>query len=321
MSNLKNEMDSARDTSSVKQAEIMQVISSPKKYIFFVEGKDDIPCYRSWFGKIDEIFLKNTELINLNQKDKVLETFWDYIGKDRKSITDKIYAIIDHDFDGYKEYESHEHIYLNHEIYAIENQICSEAVLEEVLKSKFLCNDINAISNIKETYRKYLNVFTSETEDINKKIFIAKRLGKTIKINPISIEIGNDCNINIKNKDTLLECEDIILGEAQANKLDSDFVILNKETQYRGKFLFEFFKKWFIFLGKNSGIPPVKICNFNDGDEYMGTVLTKEDKEHKKIIDEKKVIDNMNQWRIEDYCSLSFPASSLRDFVKKITKS
>ena len=53
----------------------------------------------------------------------------------------------------------------------------------------------------------------------------------------------------------------------------------------------------------------------------MGTVLTKEDKEHKKIIDEKKVIDNMNQWRIEDYCSLSFPASSLRDFVKKITKS
>lgn len=321
MCNIKEEMNAAIGSQSVKQIEINQIIASPQyKYIFFVEGKDDIPCYRFWFSKIDKVFFKEMELISLNNKDNVLNTFWDYMerGMQREGVSDKIYAIIDHDFDGYKNHKEHDRIYLDSNVYSIENVICSEDVLEEILRSKFLCNDIDYILNIKQTYKSELRKFINETKIINEEIFFAKKLGREIKINDISIEFNN--SFVIKNKEDILRYDKPfnILDEDKA-KLLADFMKLNEEKQYRGKFLFEFFKQWIIFISKNSGTPSVKICNYSYGDKYRGIVLSKENKEHRKIIAEKTVRNDVNQWCLNNYCSYSFPSDSLEKFVHRIT--
>lgn len=325
MCNIKEEMNSAKEQPTVKQLEIMNAISSPKyRYIFFIEGKDDIPCYRSWFGKINSDFLNEVELINLNNKEKVLGSFWEYMdkAKERSGVADKIYAIVDHDFDGYKKYEKHDRIYLDAEVYSIENIVCSEPVLEEILKCKFLCNNDNQIIKIKEKYRTDLAHFIELTKSINEKIFFSKLLDKKVKINDISLDFcdRNFTLLGIKNKDNLLELDESFndIPKSDKDRLSSCFIKLDPEKQYRGKFLFAFFRKWLTLLGMHSGIPSLKICNFSDGDVYNNIKLSKSNIEHKSFISEKKITNDINQWSFYDYCLHSFPSSHLKDFISKI---
>lgn len=321
MCNIKEEMNAAKSSITVKQLEISQSISSPQyKYVVFIEGKDDMPCYRSWIGKIDQKCLKEMEFIILNDKDCVLSTFWDYMerGIQREGVSDKIYAMIDYDFDGYKTYKEHDRIYLNPDVYSIENIICSEEVLEEILRSKFLCNDNEHITKIKQAYKKELGSFINETKKVNEQIFFSKRLGKKIKINDISIKFNDSLVIN--NIQNILEYDGPFdIPHELRIELLAEFNKLNEEKQYRGKFLFEFFKQWIVFIGRNSGIPSVKICNYSYGEEYKGIILSKENQEHKLIIKEKKVTNNVNQWCLGYYCSFSSPPDSLEKFIHKIT--
>jgi hypothetical protein len=169
------------------------------------------------------------------------------------NIGDGVYFFVDRDFDDFAGYSDHPSVFMT-DCYSVENYLVSIDVLTELLKNEFHCHvELNVRYRVCELFEKLYSKFLQETKEINRRIFIARRLqidlGSHIpdKIKSfVVIHLDNVCS-------SATSPEQIIRYAVEPNPKDLlnesiEFDKLDPPARYRGKFALQFFLKWLDHL-------------------------------------------------------------------------
>jgi len=102
------------------------------RIVVVIEGKDDLPIYENWFGRIRE----NYEWEPLVAKGKKLALeFRDLLKRDRTGLAVCTYFIVDHDYDALRGRDSGDDVFVV-PAYSVENFLVEDRVLESYLRTE-----------------------------------------------------------------------------------------------------------------------------------------------------------------------------------------
>ena len=226
------------------------------------EGHDDTTFYGSLFKKVapEKVYTG----FNCNGKDQVLalrDKLRENVERCENEKLCPVVFFIDKDFDGYKNYQPGNDLYCT-PTYSIENLLVGKDVLKELLKGEFHCNDEYALDEIKkiiQLYEKSWAAFIEAFRHVNHLIYYARK--NNIRLNNIEKNINS--YITVKIDRVKLKCDRISLSKLVGlssppddlllNETLNDFLRLDPATEWRGKFIFEFFRKFLCILKEDAG--------------------------------------------------------------------
>jgi hypothetical protein len=138
--------------------------------------------------------------------------------------------------------------------YSVENYLVEVDVLEELLKNEFHCHAQPQIrAKVIEHFKDLLRQFHAATQEINFRLFLARRLGIRVRggLPKRAKDIASVALLGVAglpiSADQIIE----LAREPTAKEIDylrPAFDSLDAATRYRGKFLFLFFMKWLDLL-------------------------------------------------------------------------
>lgn len=217
---------------------------NPYTLIFVFEGEDDFPYYETIVKRIrSDIYF--SPLI-ANGKDQVLGLRKLILRQ--KTKDKKICFFVDKDYDGPKNEETGEDLYIS-EGYSIENHLVSESTLRSLLKSEYKCHlpeDEEDIEYIVGKFYDLLNMFFNEMFEANLAIYHARQ--QKIELKSIDNKISRYISINIDKVEKTENCHFELIGWPEDRNKDieiskDNFCMLDPHMEWRGKYIYDFFIK------------------------------------------------------------------------------
>lgn len=213
----------------------------PEINIFVFEGNDDVLYYDVVLNIIDSS--KEYAPICGKGKDQLLGARDLCHDNDSK----KIYFFIDKDFDGFKKYKKTDNVYCT-ENYSIENNIVSIDAFKSLLNNEFgLVKTEEDFSDFSEMLKNIINDFNEKMKEPNLAIFYLRK--KDIKSGSIENNILKYINITLDGISiTDNDIYDLVsfpndIDRKEIYTLIDDFEKLDPIKEWRGKFIFGFFKE------------------------------------------------------------------------------
>ncbi|MFY2087678.1 DUF4435 domain-containing protein [Achromobacter xylosoxidans] len=244
-------MREARNSPAVHKITLATIRANNSDCIVFVcEGVDDKKVYFHWLRIIDPSL--DYEFQICNGKGKLLD-FREMLRRDASGLNKNVYFIVDHDFDGLRNYPSGSDIYVS-ETYSFENWLVSREVLNSILCVELHCHGESAlreevISAFNALYEKFLEI----TRPHNERIFLARRLG--IGIKPLPTRLAKLADVTLtevrqqKEPTNSVICLEREPCPSEIGQGRQEFDKLNPRQNYRGKFALLFFLRWLELLG------------------------------------------------------------------------
>ncbi|PZO01986.1 MAG: hypothetical protein DCF28_09265 [Alphaproteobacteria bacterium] len=236
----------ARQRPAVAKLELAkQRSASPDLPILAFEGDDDKITYFQWISRIRP----GMKYVSFPCSGKgQLLALRSSLQSDVTGLADAVYFFVDRDFDELREHAHGDDVFMT-EMYSVENYIVCENVLDSVLQIEFHCHaDKNVRNRVLEIFRSAYDAFLNATADINRQLYVARRLG--IEIDPLPNKIGKIVQITLTMDDAVaVETRQVIrprseLPENGVADLIAEFDDLEPRSRYRGKFAYFFFKRW-----------------------------------------------------------------------------
>ena len=248
-------MIAARDTRAAQKYKLLQLRAlMPDTAIFVIEGDDDKIVYGNWCKKIDPSF--EFEPFPCKGKRSVLR-LRDAVLADKHNLSRMVFFFIDNDFDGWGDHGPHESTF-KLAAHSVENYLVSHGVLRSILTNCFHCEGHPAVrESIVVRFRECFRKFLDASRPINQALFFAAKLRIEIIIKPSSI----DKFVGVTLENVVLKFDDVnevvsLAREPTAEELAQlsvEFDGLDPEFAYRGKYAWEFFRRWIFLLGKEYG--------------------------------------------------------------------
>jgi Protein of unknown function (DUF4435) len=233
------------------------------KLVCAVEGDDDAPFYDTMFGKIDSTILFIPFVCN--GKDRVLR-LRNILARNVAGDSRLVRYFIDHDFDGLRahtmEHPNGADLYVT-PCYSIENLLVGKSVLEKMLRSEYRCNDEYADQDV----TRLIALFDARMQEFITCMYEANRLLHSARTQ--GIMLGSiDKDIIKKYLHISLDAVTVNEQAAELHQLIGytsapdgaelavslpAFEALDPMRDWRGKFLFEFFRKFLVLLKEDRG--------------------------------------------------------------------
>lgn len=214
--------------------------------VFVFEGVDDVGPYTTWISRIDESL--TYEPLPGTGKDQVLDLRARLLA-DRGGLGAGVYLFVDRDFDDLKGQPEGPDVYCT-DTYSIENTLVCPRALLKMLTDEFRCTAENSDREcVAALFGELLAAFNEAMREPNKRIYRARKLGIGARITE---PIGRYVDISVRTvtatytDDTLRELVELTREPSpqECPSIDSQFVSLNPQKHYRGKFLMAFFLRW-----------------------------------------------------------------------------
>lgn len=253
-------MKAARGAPAVLKVRLASLKSAlPTTLILAFEGNDDKVVYYHWIKRIKPVL--RYEPFPCDGKEQLLQ-LKDLVDRDLGNLREGLYFFVDRDFDDLRGREPSASIFMT-KAYSIENYLVGKGVLEELLKNEFHCHtEIDDRRRVVEIFFQLYRDFLTITADLNRRIFLARRLKIELKA-ALPTKIGRILNIEVNSvsRGNLSESELVVLEreptEIERQELDVEFNALDAAFRYRGKFALLFFMKWLekMAMDRNSDQP------------------------------------------------------------------
>ncbi len=229
----------------------------PGKFIFSFEGFDDVSFY--------DVMFRRTKSVSYvpfvcKGKDKVLDLRL-LLSRNIAKDCDRVRYFIDKDFDGLKGHPPGLDVYCT-PCYSFENLLVNKTVLQILLTGEYRCSDENADADIDIVTRVFderLSEFIECMHEANLLIYHARKNG--IKLSDIKEDLNKYLSVTaglvklVINKGDLHQlvgyCEEPKQAEILASKIDFDK--LDPCLDWRGKFIFSFFRKFLLDIKEDRG--------------------------------------------------------------------
>ena len=236
-----------RSRVAVLKAELARIRSKEKcLFVLVLEGQDDLPVYEAWINRIDPS-LRWEPIIAKGKKNSLL--FREMMLRDQTGASVCTFFVIDHDYDGLREYVLDESIYVL-PAYSIENFLTQPTVVESILKVDLrLVGDLELRNSILEKYIVVQNGFMLVMRPLCERLFAAKRCDVgNIDINeeclrPLRVSIDAIEVNDIEAFERLVVCDGEI-DQLSLNSAREYFESLDLALWIRGKYLHKLLKKW-----------------------------------------------------------------------------
>jgi hypothetical protein len=194
MSAIEN-LRAARQTPHIALQEYIVLRSTATDdFICVFEGMDDYPYYDTVLRIVRNDF-KFKPLI-VKGKDQVLG-LRELLSKRSDPRSGNVAYFIDRDFDGYKTHAPAANTYCT-DGYSIENNLCDESVLPELLLSEYQCiktDDATSVPKIVAIFKERLQEFELLMADANRMIYYARN--NKIRLSAIENQITKYINIEL----------------------------------------------------------------------------------------------------------------------------
>lgn len=239
-------MRAARMRPSVLKIELATLRSAvPDNAVFAFEGDDDKIIYRQWVQRVrhDLTYVS----FPCRGKGPLLELRAS-LQRDKTGLSQGVFFFVDRDFDDLRGQSQGDDIFIT-DTYSIENYLVDPSVISAALEIEFHCHDAPAlrqqlVAQFQETY----DAFLTQTEEVNRRLFKARRAG--IDIKPLPKSITKLAKVGVRTVDKGTEEPDaVVVYEKEPSALsfeglDDQFDALDARLRYRGKFALLFMQKW-----------------------------------------------------------------------------
>lgn len=237
--------------------------SFPDIPIFAFEGDDDKIVYSQWIGRIRDGF--EYEALPCSGKMGVLQLVG-VVARDKGSIGKSVYFFIDRDYDDYADCSVRENISMT-DRYSIENYLVCVEVLMRLLRDEFHCHALpEKRREICELFEVAYSAFLQCTKNINRRIYVARRLGiKMARSLPSQLSALASVSLtSVKSGSGTPEGLVPFVEEPNADdiyKISSEFDAFDGRERYHGKFAFMFFRRWLNRLVEEFTNPELALFN------------------------------------------------------------
>jgi len=228
------------------------------KWICAFEGHEDVAFYDVLFDKVGVQF-NHVPFVCLG-KDYVLQ-LRQVLSRNTSQDSQLVRYFVDRDFDGLKGHEPGEDVYVT-PCYSFENLLVNVTVLKKLMQSEFRCNAEDAaedIEKIENLFAERLSEFISSIRQANFLLHAARSQG--IKLNNADNELSKYVRISlscVKSNGTQAEVAKLLgyATEPDESMLAASkpaFDKLDPQLDWRGKFIFAFFRKFLALLKDDRG--------------------------------------------------------------------
>lgn len=259
----------ARDNRSVMKHRLLSVYCGARgKFIFAFEGVDDKIAFARWINRIDPQRDYEPFVSNGKRNSRILSHV---VSEDESGLRNRVAIFVDRDFDDLDGFSKYEFLY-HTDRYSIENYIICNDLLNYILRDDFpldgkpeIREDI--ISNFQRLYSKFLEV----TRDANLRLFVAskEKISRPKDFNLRLSQIAQVSEEEVTPSETAIH-ESIPLEreptDAEVTKWLDEFDKLDPHLRYRGKFAFQFLKRFLEDLTKS--------CKAGSGPIFKGVAYT-----------------------------------------------
>lgn len=252
----------SRSRSAVIKIEFLSFRSRyPKGNIFIVEGIDDKIVYSYWIGRVYPSI--SYEFFVCNGK-RGVRALRNSLFADRSSADNELIFLVDRDFDDLEGFECTESVFML-DRYSVENYLVERCVVDATLQAAFPGHsDPTNRNQICELFEKVYSDFLEASKEINRRIFLARKLKRDIDD---SIPSSANCiaKIDLESLEPSgANFEEIICLTPEPSKEEicqfhEDFANLEPAERYRGKFALKFMLKWFELLANEYRNPSTSV--------------------------------------------------------------
>lgn len=239
--NLLDEMIEAQNSKSPLIQEILLGLSTYEN-IYVFEGKDDFPVYDEWM-KRNDVYNESCHIIAKGKK-QIIDTYHYGLNSNNQEIKEHCMFFIDHDYD-LTHYKDKNILTLN--CYSIENHIATIDFVGNYLKDEF---ELDA-RRTKER-DELLNIFKKDFQcyfEILTELCFPLFANYNCSINtPYYEDMKKIVDINVGNVSLKANATKIGIDPTIPRQRVSDLRLIydgfKPERKIRGKYVFEFIKKW-----------------------------------------------------------------------------
>ncbi len=228
------------------------------KWICAFEGHEDVAFYDVMFDKVGAQL--NHEPFVCRGKDYVLQ-LRQVLSRNTSQDSQLVRYFVDRDFDGLKGHELGDDVYVT-PCYSFENLLVTNAVLKKLMQSEFRCNAEDAaedIEKIENLFAERLSEFISCIRHANFLLHAARTQG--IKLNNVDNALGQYVCITltcVESKATQAKVAELLGYATEPNESmlaasKPAFDKLDPQSDWRGKFIFAFFRKFLALLKEDRG--------------------------------------------------------------------
>lgn len=252
-------MRESRKSPKVLKLKVIKIKGEhPDVLILIHEGVEDVPVYEAWLSRL--LDAPQYEPIAGAGKEQLL-AFRAELDANNDPLKDSILFFIDRDFD--LPHPEHQAVY-ELPAYSIENFLCSEEVLDSLLRDEFRCaGDIAQRKSVISKFQEIQENFRKIAEPVNFILFAARRSGVDVLCKPSCVdEIAtiNLCSVtaNFSSASEIVKLKAEIPEDRQKS-LAEEFSQLPPELSNRGKYELEMFRRWLqaLMADRRCSLPDV----------------------------------------------------------------
>ncbi|WP_081466310.1 DUF4435 domain-containing protein [Ramlibacter tataouinensis] len=248
---LLQEMRDSRERPTVLKIKLATLRAQlPDVLVLAFEGIDDKVIYYHWLKQVAPFL--TYEFIVCKGKGKLLE-FRELLKRDRAELYKSVYFFVDRDFDGLRGHPDGPDVYIT-DAYSVENYLVCKEVLAGVLAVEIDCHGQPACRQaVLEKFDEVYDAFLVVTREVNKRIFLARRIGISRK-EPWPEKLNSLAKVQlvtVESSGVAPEALVVLDREPTGDEitlLQSEFDALDPRQRYRGKFAYMFLKRWLQLL-------------------------------------------------------------------------
>lgn len=240
----------SRKSPSVLKIKVLKIRGDdPNVFIFIFEGIEDVPVYEEWLKRID--CCPRYEPLPGSGKQQLLAYCRSLIASG-DPLLKGIYFFVDRDFDPPFNLD---HLF-ELEAHSIENLLCTEEVLDSILKDEFRrAGAVGERLAIRGKFNELRTEFSNFCRPVNLHLFIAQRNSiKIIKKPEKTTEIV-EVKVNSVSAAYLLISDVVQLEDGQEQLelgfWEDEFEKLPSQLKLRGKYMLDMFRRWLRALAED----------------------------------------------------------------------
>lgn len=227
--------------------------------ILVFEGVDDIGPYETWINSfVEGVFLK---LLAGSGKEQVLG-LRNMLREDKTGLAAEIFFFVDRDFDDLQGQSPGADLFCC-DRYSVENYLVTELVVQSTLRDEFRLEpqspEFDAAINM---YRQAVASLVEALRPINLHLFCCRRLGVQLR-NSVP-ELKKFVRVSVQGARLLADPTQLISEHLEPREslpverlpaLQEEFTSFDPLMRYRGKFFFEFLRRWFDCVADEANSP------------------------------------------------------------------
>ena len=228
--------------------------------IFVVEGVDDVGVYETWLQPF-----ANGEFVNIvpGSGQEQLLGFRQVLKNDQTGLNKNVYFFVDKDYDGLQGNELGDDIFCT-ESYSVENYLGTILVCKSIIRDELRVDaSSDLFAELVSLFDNALKSLLRELYHVNMYIYCCRVLGVRLNQN-----IPHLTDLVVVSLDGIRPLDDVAnlikeklpasreITYVELQEISATFSSLNNVRAIRGKFIFQFFKKWFHCLSDEITLHP-----------------------------------------------------------------